>query len=123
MRVRVHALEMRELLRRLRDDPLAGAAVWDVVCGAVGVEQARPGDAHGRLVRARRVVEASVDHLRVAAAGFGADGGVALEEDGAVGRAGLGEAASDGETDDAAADDLVGLVEGARRKGGNVHRM
>jgi hypothetical protein len=49
-----------------------------------------------------------VDDLAVAGAGLGADGGVALDEDG--GGVGVeGQLAGDGEADDAAADDLDSL--------------
>lgn len=69
------------------------------------VEQVLAADAEPRLEAGFSVVDARVDDLAVARRGFGADGEVALDEDG--GRvAAAGEVAGDGEADDAAANDL-----------------
>lgn len=69
------------------------------------VEEVLPADAELRLEAGLSVVDARVDDLAVARRGLGADGGVALDEDGG-GVAAEGKLAGDGEADDAAADDL-----------------
>ena len=67
------------LRRCRRHDDLAEAAVRHRVALAVFVQQRLAAHAQLRLQRTRRVVDAGVDDLRVAAADFGADGGGAVK--------------------------------------------
>jgi hypothetical protein len=73
-------LERRQLRRIRRHDQLAAAPVRHAALGAVGVQALAPRDAGARLERARRIVDAGVDHLGVARAGVRADGVLGLED-------------------------------------------
>ena len=65
----------------LRDDPLPRAAVRNVPLCREGVEQLLAADAQARFEALRAVVDACVDDLGVARAGFCADCVVPLYED------------------------------------------
>lgn len=104
---RMDLLKRLPLSLILRDDPLASAAVADVVLLAELVQQVLAADAQLRLEAGRAVVDARVDDLAVARARLGAHGVVALNQDGRV-VAALRELPGYGEADDAATDNLSG---------------
>lgn len=117
---RMDPLQCLPLRLVLRHNPLACPPVSDAVPVAEGIQQVLAAETQLRLEARLAVVDACVDHLAVARAGLGAHGRVTLNEHG--GGAGLeGELAGDGETDDAAADDLDGimLVDWTGRKEGD----
>ena len=102
MRFFLNILKLPNLVFARRDDQLARAAMRHAVRHAVLVEQLLAGDAAARLERALRVVDAGVDHFRVARAGMGADRVLGLEDHDLA--PGLGEGARDRQADHARAD-------------------
>ncbi len=80
MRLLPDRLELSELRFVRRHDELARALVRHAMAHAVLVEQALAFHAAERLERAFRVVDAGVDHLRIARAGVRAEGLLGLED-------------------------------------------
>jgi hypothetical protein len=95
--------EVADLRGRGGDDQLADAAVADAARLAIVIEPLAPGHAQPCLPAAGRIVDAGVDDLAVARAGFAADGVAALEQDDLAATA--RESAGDGQPDDSGADD------------------
>ena len=107
----VHAVGVRALGDRLQrrclrrgagDHQLAAARVVHPVLRAPGVQALAALHAQAGLERAGRVVQPGVDHLAVACADAGAEGGLALDDHHL--EAGAGEAVCAGEADHAGAD-------------------
>ena len=97
------AAELPALCLAAGDDQLAAAPVRDAALGAIGVEHLAAGDAEPGLERARRVIDAGMDHLAVARADARAERALGFEQQHFA--ALRGEFARHGEADDAGADD------------------
>jgi hypothetical protein len=95
-------LQRRRLRRSAGDHQLAAARVAYPVLRAPGVQALAALHAQAGLERAGRVVQPGVDHLAVARADAGAEGGLALDHHHLA--SGAGEAVGAGEADHASAD-------------------
>jgi hypothetical protein len=84
------------------DDQLAATPVRDAALRTVVKEQGAAGDAEASLERARRVVDAGVDHLAVAGTDAGAEGVFGFEDQHLA--ALRGQRTGDGEADHTGAD-------------------
>ena len=98
-------LEPRELSAIGGDDHLPAALAGDLVLLAVLVHLAGALHAQARLQRARRVIDARVDHARVVAGLVGSDLVLALEHANRGQRVASGQRSRDGQPDDPPAHD------------------
>ncbi len=107
------------LFRRRRDDQLAAIAMGNAVLPAILVQRVPAADAHPRHQAAGRIIDAGVDHLRVARRGHGADALGRLQHDHLAAR--LRQPPGDRQTDHPRTDDdALNSVHFARASGPKI---